>query len=288
MIQRNAIASWSHLRPAPEIILFGDDEGTAALAAELGLRHEPEVARNQFGTPLVNDLFGRAQQVASGDVLAYVNADIALTNEFTRAVDEITRRRDTGQFMLTGRRWNTPVESPLKFHNGWERELLKFARERGEGGPPQALDYFVFSRGLYAEVPAFAIGRTAWDNWLIWHARASGAMVADASAVVLAVHQNHDYSSHPGGEAGVWQGEEAKENIILMGGPRHFYTLDNATHLLTPAGLRQNYRHWTVLAKREAQTDFYKVWFALLKATRPIRRRLGLRQDPPSALVKDR
>jgi hypothetical protein len=54
-IQLNAILSWMSLRPRPEIILFGDDEGTPEVAEELGLRHVPEIACNEYGTPLVGD-----------------------------------------------------------------------------------------------------------------------------------------------------------------------------------------------------------------------------------------
>jgi hypothetical protein len=56
-IQRNAIASWTRLNPRPEIMLFGNEDGAAETARELGLRHFPEVARNEFGTPLLGDLF---------------------------------------------------------------------------------------------------------------------------------------------------------------------------------------------------------------------------------------
>src|SRR5215470_320731 len=45
VIQRNAIRSWTLLRPACEIILMGNDEGTADIAAEFGVRYVPEVAR---------------------------------------------------------------------------------------------------------------------------------------------------------------------------------------------------------------------------------------------------
>ena len=38
-IQRNAITSWTLLEPKPEIILLGDDEGTAEVAKEFGVRH---------------------------------------------------------------------------------------------------------------------------------------------------------------------------------------------------------------------------------------------------------
>jgi hypothetical protein len=39
IIQRNAIKSWTLLEPKPEILLMGDDEGTAEAAAEFGARH---------------------------------------------------------------------------------------------------------------------------------------------------------------------------------------------------------------------------------------------------------
>src|SRR5258708_10192086 len=81
-IQRNAIASWTRLTPRPEIMLFGDEEGAAETARDLGLRHFPEVARNECGTPLLGDLFRQAEQHPSTPLLAYVNADIILTAAF--------------------------------------------------------------------------------------------------------------------------------------------------------------------------------------------------------------
>src|ERR1700683_3208554 len=46
LIQRNAIASWIRMNPAPEVILFGTDPGTAEVAGEFGLRHVPSVKCN--------------------------------------------------------------------------------------------------------------------------------------------------------------------------------------------------------------------------------------------------
>ena len=66
VIQRNAITSWTHIQPKPEVILFGTEPGTAELAAELGLRHVSAVKCNEWGTPLVSDLFAQAEQLGSG------------------------------------------------------------------------------------------------------------------------------------------------------------------------------------------------------------------------------
>jgi len=56
-----------------------------------------------------------------------------------------------------------------------------------------------------------------------------------------------------------------------------YATLENATHRLTPSGLRPNYFQWVVLAKRKAKSSAYAGWFGLLDLTRPLRRLLGLR-----------
>jgi hypothetical protein len=101
--------------------------------------------------------------------------------------------------------------------------------------------------------------------------------VVDATQVVLAIHQNHDYSFHPGGQKGLWQDVEAQQNHALLG-KGHFATIDNATHRLTPNGLRPNYYHWIVQSKRKALGARYAVWFGLLDLTRPLRRFLGLRR----------
>jgi hypothetical protein len=101
------------------------------------------------------------------------------------------------------------------------------------------LDYFVFSRGLWPAIPPFAIGRSVWDNWLVYGARARGAPVIDATAMVMAVHQAHDYTHVPDGAQAVWNGPEARRNQELLGGDHHFFTVEDATHALTPSGPRR-------------------------------------------------
>ena len=67
IIQRNAIRSWLTLNPKPEIVLFGDEVGTKEVAAELGVEHLPNVRCNQYGTPLVNDVFTQVEKSPAPD-----------------------------------------------------------------------------------------------------------------------------------------------------------------------------------------------------------------------------
>src|SRR5687768_18475812 len=106
-IQRNAIRSWSLLHPRPDIVLFGDEDGIAETAATLDVRHEPVVSRNEFGTPLLSDLFARARQSSPQRLLCYVNADIILMRDFTASVTNAAHHRRN--FLLIGQRWDIGI-----------------------------------------------------------------------------------------------------------------------------------------------------------------------------------
>jgi hypothetical protein len=277
VIQRNAIESWKRVHPQAEVILFGDEEGAAEAARALQIRHVPEVKRNESGAKYLSPIFDGAQDLAHHECLCYINCDIILLSDFRAAAERVLALGS--RFLMAGQRWDVDITAPVDFYAAdWEATVRRKALEANHPRPPQWIDYFVFSRGLYYKnTPPFVIGRPGWDNWLVWSARHSGARVVDATAVVRAVHQNHDYSYHPDGAAGVWQGEEAQQNYALLQGGRCFATMENATHRLMPEGLRRNYHHWVVQARRKAVAGRDAIWFGLLGLTRPVRHKLGLR-----------
>jgi hypothetical protein len=248
-IQKNAIASWARLKPRPEILLFGDEEGTAEIAAKLGLRHFPEVARNEFGTPLLDDLFQKAERHASAPQLGYVNADIILTNEFCAALDRVRARFE--QFTMVGRRWDLDWGEPLDFSEpGWDESIRSRALRANVQQPGNFIDYFVYSRGLCDGLLPLAIGRYSWDNYLLWRARSQGAELVDVSKVVVAIHQNHDHSHLPKGPGAARQGPELKRNRRMVGAWWHLYTIEDATQILEADGFRRSHLHGWLMAKR--------------------------------------
>jgi len=278
VIQRNAIESWKRIHPSAEVILFGDEEGAADAARDLAIRHVPDVKRNEHGTKYLSPIFDAAQDLAHHHCLCYINCDIILLSDFSSAAERVAALG--GRFLVAGQRWDTDITAPIDFYaTDWEATVRRLANAANHQRPPQWIDYFLFSRGLYYKnTPPFVIGRPGWDNWLVWHARHSGARVVDASPVVRAVHQNHDYAYHPDGEAGVWQGVEAQQNYALLDGGRYFATIENATQRLTARGLHTNYYHCVVVGRRRVQAARNALWFGLLNRTRPLRQRLGLRQ----------
>lgn len=265
LIQRNAILSWMQLQPRPEIILLGDDEGTAEIAQELNLKHVPDIARNDQGTPLLNSLFELAQAQGNGPLYCYVNADIVLLPDFMTAIQGVRFER----FMMTGQRWNLDMTERLMFEPGWERPLRDRITQTGQLEGPQAMDYFIFTRDTYTDIPPFAIGRLCWDNWMLYNALRLGIPLIDATPAITAVHQNHDYNHHPQGREGVFLGIEAQRNLQLLGGEHHtYFMLDLASWVMTPQGLQRPAWTWERL-------DRYLDMIPLARPhLRPVARRL--------------
>ena len=239
-IQRNALRSWKKLCPPCEVLLFGDEAGVHECCAELGFRHFPEVARNGFGTPLLNSMFELAERSAKNDYLAYVNADIMLTSDLISAAQTVSERFD--KFLLIARRWNVDIHDEWDSQLAdWDVELNRYAAAHGTLEPPEGgTDVFVYRRGTLDNLPPFAIGRSRCDSVLILQARRCGVPVIDATDALTAVHQNHDYSHIALSKTDNIKGPEAIINERLLGGEEFVFTSLNATHVLTKSGIRRN------------------------------------------------
>jgi hypothetical protein len=269
IIQRNAITSWTKLQPRPEIILFGTELGAAECAADLGLVHIPEVARNRHGTPLLADIFAQAEKRTTHDTLAYVNADIILPAAFTPGVEKT--RQAFPNFLAVGRRTNLNVSESIDFSNSWEAELKERTRREGQLESYTGIDFFVFPLGTYRDVPPLAIGRVWFDQWCIKYACKKGLPVIDLTPFVPIVHQVHDYNHVAGGKQWVYGGPEADENLAFYGEKPHTYTILSATHELTPGG--QLHR---LFFRREAIALRRVFWKIFVEKTFSLRKRLGL------------
>ncbi|MFC1704792.1 hypothetical protein ACFLZ6_00510 [Nanoarchaeota archaeon] len=228
IIQKNAIKSWTLLEPKPEIILMGNERGTAEICKKLKLKHISDVKCNDSGTPLVNDIFKKAQKRSNNKILCYVNSDIILTNDFMGALSGV----DFKNFLMIGQRWDIEMKKPLNFKPSWEKKLS------GKKQHPAGMDYFVFTKNIWKEIPSFAIGRTIWDNWLVYKALLNKAPIIDASKVVKVIHQNHGYGSISKKNK-VWKGPEADYNLKLAGPPVPSFSLHDATHILTKNGVKR-------------------------------------------------
>jgi hypothetical protein len=279
MIQANAIQSWLELCPPCEVLLLGNDEGTAEIARKFGLKHIPDIACNEYGTPLISSLFQAAEDHATNKYLCQINADIMLTDDFLTAIKKICSSH--ARFLVSGQRRDVDINEPWDFvQPNCQDRIRKYVEQQGKLHPPTGLDYFVFPKGLWGDLPPFAIGRESLDNWLIYRARSLRVPVIDATSAITAIHQNHDYV-HFENRVAKKKSLEAQRNRELAGGFHHLHTLRDSTHRLTEDGVRFSLSNTLRLHSISSQIVLgwrYWLWFPFLSWTRPMRDRLRLRR----------
>jgi hypothetical protein len=199
-------------------------------------------------------------------------------SDFMQAIQRVVDQKS--RFLLVGHRWNLDVKEVLEFTLDWEEKLQSQVQQFATLAGASAIDFFVFPRGLLGQIPPFAVGRPAWDNWMLYRARSLSVPLIDATPVVMAVHQNHDYAHHPHGD--LRKGDELVANVKLAGSAALTFSLVDATHLLTPRKLRLAYdldhlvRHCETLPMCYPRLPLRWLPKALLDMSRPLRSRFGL------------
>src|SRR5580658_4653209 len=135
VIQRNALKSWMLVHPDAEVILFGDDEGAAGVAEELGIRHEPYTEKNEAGSNRMDYMFVRAQAIARHGVLCYANCDIIFMQDFRAALERVLAAHK--EFLMVGRRWDTEITQPVDFADlNWANQIGELARKTNKQRTP--------------------------------------------------------------------------------------------------------------------------------------------------------
>jgi hypothetical protein len=274
LIQRNALNNWRHV-PGVTAILLGNDAGVAEAAEEFGFDHIPDISLSEYGTPLLDDIFNKAQTYAKTRLVCFINGDILLPYDFATVAEAVAERLP--RFLMVGARWDVDVTEPLDFSQGFS-VLEEIRQARGLPHPPAGSDYFLFPKGMIDYMPPFRIGRQGWDNWLIGKTLRLKILVLDATKRITILHQNHDYKHVPGGISDSWLGApESTQNMSLIqddalidGRP---YVLADASHYLVKNGVAIRSRRLIFLLTRFKQ----KITVSLpYRAMRKILRLSGL------------
>lgn len=247
IIQRNAIKSWTLLRPACEIILIGNDEGVAEVAKEFNVKHIPGVKINEFNTPLLNSAFKLAGEKSANEILMYLNADIILTGDLQNIINKLPKEK----FLAVGKRWDINIDKEINFDknkNLYDDEKIH---------SPSGMDYFIFKKGSFKNMPDLAVGRVGWDNWMIFNARKNNIKTIDLSDVLKVYHQNHGYSGTNNAERKT--NPEAQKNISYLKYPLQVYNIEDTKYKLTKNGVKKKYFYWISTIKRYYRHLIYKI-----------------------------
>ncbi len=236
IIQRNAIQSWVELGDEVEVLIIGEEEGSASAARDLGVKVLSDVRRNSQGTPMIPSIFELARQNNGSPFMAYLNTDILVLPDFLQAAKNVSSQLD--RFLMVGQRWDLDVRTPLHFTPGWQTRLQEWTFREGKMHPPAGSDYFIYPRECFTSIPELAVGRAGWDNWMLYEARQRGWKLVDSSMDILLIHQNHDYRHLPGGQPH-YKLPETFENVRQMGGRQTIFTLYDCNRRLTEGRIQK-------------------------------------------------
>ena len=199
-IQRVAITSWIEVHRHSEAIILGDVEGAFDVVMDLGAGWVQDVEANEKGTELVPDIWRKGIAEASNEWICALNSDNVVSANIVNAVEALS---DIERPFVVGQRWDlNPGQSP------------EAATLHGHCG----VDWFLFRAEtvLVSDIPPFAVGKTLYDNWLIWAAIERWDMtVIDATEDVTVIHLNHGNPEY-GTKQAMIESDEKRENTRLF------------------------------------------------------------------------
>ena len=248
IIQRNALAAWTRLADV-DVILIGDEPGIPEAAREFGVNNVPLVKRDEKGIPLVNSVMEIGHAHSDSPLLCFANTDMILMSDLVRAARQVNEQAQ--DFLVVGQRWDLDLTAPFDFSGDWEERLRGQVAKGGVYHSPWGIDFLIFPRHLYTNVLDFTIGRPAWDNWMVYHARSTWGLAIDITRDVIVIHQNHDYSHLPGNKP-PYGSDVAKSNLAKAGGRKHTYNiLDTNRELFRGRIVRPEVRLVRILRRLE-------------------------------------
>lgn len=267
IIQTNAIESWLKLKPVPEIILLGNDEGITETAQKYNLRHVPYLKNHpEWKAPLLDDIIQTAKNEASNNSLCFIHTDIILFQDFLEAFQLISKHFE--KYLMVSSRWNMNIEDRVELNSEKERQKLRqLALATNDMYPSGGSDFFAFPKQLFKSVPPFLLGRGYWDNWMMYQALQENAALIDTTSDVVALHQNHDYAHIHGIDSGerdgdrVFRAQQGDYNLSLAGGQKNVYNNYDANYVLKNGIL---YSTWGLsFFKRHAKSTIRRFKFRI-------------------------
>lgn len=215
------IHNWAQLRPFVQPVLFQspDDDIDSDLlrkAHDLGwiLADVPEVGDNT-SLPVLKSLFLRSFKLVQSRFYGFLNGDILIADGLVETLCYLNENLPWSEFLLVARRINFNL---TEYSAANEKEgVVDFARKSGKLFIPNSVELFITSATSYPwpDVPAFVIGRVAFDNWLPANGLLRNISVVDITRTTPLLHQT-DSDGNKAGRDTVQSLYDQKYNVRLV------------------------------------------------------------------------
>lgn len=237
--QINAIQSWLHIDPSVEVILYGDSPGCNEASKILGIRQIENIACSPSGVPYFNAIVDHAQKHAFYDIQVYLNCDILLTDAILNAIKIVSFPK----YLMVGQRIDLAKTMDVTYRkDDWSTyvgSLIKHADSVLHA--PSGMDYFIFTRGLWEGIKPLVIGRGGYDSALMAFCLRRNIAIIDATYMILALHQFHDFNHVDGKLKEVTDGIDARNNKIAHHIKHSSPNIVDATWIIIDGKVIKNY-----------------------------------------------
>ncbi|KAJ8308230.1 hypothetical protein KUTeg_013104 [Tegillarca granosa] len=199
-VHDNVIVNWSTFMPKINLVLFTNDTNIGNKVKERGWKVFPVVHHAAGGTPVLKTMFNTVMYHFNSTFYGFSNSDILFVDDIMDTLYTAhVQFGETKPIFVTGRRINVPHIN-LKEAASYDNIRIA-AKTRGTLFEIHSADYFISTKSFpWNTVPDLVVGRPAYDNWIIGHARCvgSGVQVLDATDTILAIHQTTKSGNHDG------------------------------------------------------------------------------------------
>ncbi|EKX50428.1 hypothetical protein GUITHDRAFT_151150, partial [Guillardia theta CCMP2712] len=179
--QENVLRAYQRLRKHGVMPwLFTTSEKWTKKAMEHDVMVVSDIATNRHGTPLLGHMYETVRNITEKHCTpypryvfdSYTNGDIVFTKGLADTLSEV--RRVWGHEISQGRRKGVMVIGKRTNVDYFDTQLKSDAEveefsKKGHLFQNDAIDYFAYLRGTvdWNRMPKFAVGRRAYDNWLV-------------------------------------------------------------------------------------------------------------------------
>ncbi|XP_033735981.1 uncharacterized protein LOC117324303 [Pecten maximus] len=192
------LQNWASFMPYINLVMFTNDGQITKQSRDHGWTVFPVTHAGIDGIPVLKTMFQQVIREFSTPYYGFANGDILFTDTLLESLS-VTRKyfNHDENVMLTGRRINVPHLTNKELVS--YKYMEKVAKDRGELFVISSEDYFITTKHFaWHSIPDLIIGRPAYDNWIVAHARCNHIKVVDTTNTILAIHQTTDKGNKNG------------------------------------------------------------------------------------------
>tara|TARA_R110000744_G_scaffold85265_2_gene166652 strand:- start:7376 stop:8209 length:834 start_codon:yes stop_codon:yes gene_type:complete len=200
--QTNTLNNLANINTDKDVVLFSEESEIQAkeICDNNSIDFITEFRKSQnTNIPYVDDLFSRVQDLYNSDFYCYINCDMILLDDFVESLtlihSEVKPRQEGKSIFVCGRRLDTEdfTDTYIDFSNKSSSDILEMCPNRSLHSE-YGIDYFVFEKGMFLDMPNFLIARTVFDNSIVGHSCVNPDIFEiDITHSTNVIHQDHEY-----------------------------------------------------------------------------------------------